>query len=162
MPMQNLHMLLISLLITLPCTVGCYTSSDKLIVGKPPKSAGGNPLVWIESEFKHKSTTISLGYRAGKPHDEGWVEPVAMLTRNGEFAPDAMVFHRLVDADGKQILSEEVATVYENAEGDVAGLYTQGKHRLPKDVSNCIVRFRIVLADLPDDAKPLIRDIIVP
>ncbi len=150
-------LILISLVLT--CGVGCNTSSDTLVVGRLPTSIGDEPLVWIEREYKHESTTISLGYRKGKSHADGLLEPVAMLTRDGEFATDAMVFHCVVDTDGKKTISEEVATMYENKEGEVAGLYTQGKHKSPQDASNFIVRFRIVLADVPE---PVIRDVKIP
>lgn len=118
-----------------------------------------DPLEWVERGIEHKGLAIALGYRRGRESVERSFEPVASITRDGKPVADAMVFCRLLSADGRVTLRDEVATVYEPSVGRDPALYAQGRLPAPEGASPCVVRFRVILSDVDQEWT---RDMQVP
>lgn len=102
-------------------------------------------LVWEGDPVKHSGTVILLGHHGKHLHAGEEVEAAVSIVRDGEPVSDAKVFNALLSADGKTVLAEEVATVYEPTTEEEPAHYAQGGLAIPKDVKEVVIRFRIVL-----------------
>lgn len=150
-------------LLLLGSWAGCLPASPDSSSAGPDDQPGESgavedKLVWVEEGIDHEDVVIALGYRTDRadPHE---VEPIAMITRDGSPVANAMVFSRLVSADGKEATGEEAATVYEPVPDSDTAHYAQGRLKLPSGASQCVVRIRIVL---PEGQQPWTRDMTIP
>jgi hypothetical protein len=109
------------------------------------------PPVWVERDIAHNDLLISLGYRGEKPQAGQAVEPVAMITRAGQPAADAMVFVSLASDQTSESGLADTPTVYEPPAGRSPGVYAQAKLQVPAGSAQCPVRFRIVLGEGEQD-----------
>ncbi|MCH7728795.1 MAG: hypothetical protein IH991_20270 [Planctomycetes bacterium] len=114
--------------------------------------------MWVEKGIRYEAVIIDLGYRDKVADGARWLEPVAMITRDRAPVANAMVFNSLVSADSSDVIGEEVATVYEPSPDSDTAWYTQGKLRFPDGISQCVVRFRIVL---PNSQQAWTRDVTI-
>ena len=90
-----------------------------------PSGGADDVLTWSK-ELKEQGYDISLGYHGTGLLAGGKVEPAVQITRDGKPVADAKVFNALLEANGKTVLAEEVATVYEPPSGDEPSHYAQG------------------------------------
>lgn len=122
--------------------------------GAVPHTHGeDDALVWEGDPVEHAGTTILLGHHGKHLHAGEEVEPAVSIVREDGPVADAKVFNALLSADGKTVLAEEVATVYEPTTDEEPAHYAQGSLVVPEDVKKVIIRFRIVLTG--EDAKTL-------
>jgi hypothetical protein len=77
----------------------------------------------------------------------GKVEPAVQITRDGKPVADAKVFNALLEANGKTMLAEEVATVYEPPSSDEPSHYAQGALKIPPRIREAVLRYRIILPE---------------
>lgn len=103
--------------------------------------------------------TISLGHRDANQHEDGWLEPIVAITKDGRPVADAMVFCRLVSTPKSAPVGDEIATVYEVDPSGTQGRYAQSKLRLPENDAEFAVRFRIIL---PETDEEWTRDVVLP
>lgn len=112
-------------------------------------SRGGaqvDALVW-NKEIDEQGYKIALGYHGSSLLAGSNVEPAVQITREGTPVADAKVFNALLDADGKTVLAEEVATVYEPPTTDEPSHYAQGALKIPSGTRQATLRYRIVLPE---------------
>lgn len=102
-------------------------------------------LVWVGEPREHAGTTIQLGHHGRHLHAGQKVEPAVSITRDGEPVSDAKVFNSLLSADGETVLAKEVPTIFEPTTEEEPAHYAQGALAIPEDVTNVVIRFRIVL-----------------
>jgi hypothetical protein len=129
------------------CLIGCGTSKPS----SPSKPANAEPIVWLEEGLDCEGAKVSVGYRGSKPKGGASLEPVVSITRDGSPVADAMVFDRLVSADGQTTHGAEAATVYEPAADGKSGNYEQGKLQLPENADGLALRVRVVLPESETD-----------
>ena len=103
-------------------------------------------LTWSK-ELKEQGYDISLGYHGTSLLAGGKVEPAVQITRDGKPVADAKVFNALLEANGKTVLAEEVATVYEPPSSDEPSHYAQGALKIPPGTREAVLRFRIILPE---------------
>lgn len=109
--------------------------------------AGGDALVWRGEPREHGDLKILLGHHGKHLHAGEAVEPAVSITRDGEPVDDVKVFNALVNADGKTVVAEEVATVFEPTSKEEPAHYAQGALTIPKGVQRVLIRYRIVASD---------------
>jgi hypothetical protein len=103
-------------------------------------------LLWIKV-LKEQGYDISLGHHGLTLLAGSKVEPAAQITREGKPIADAKVFNALLEANGKTVLAEEVATVYEPPSGNEPSHYAQGTLKIPSGTREAVLRYRIVLPE---------------
>jgi hypothetical protein len=108
--------------------------------------ADADTLMW-RKEVSEQGYNIALGHHGVSLLAGGKVEPAVQITRDGKPVADAKVFNALLDADGKTVLAEEVATVYEPPSSDEPSHYAQGALKIPPATRQVILRFRVVLPE---------------
>jgi hypothetical protein len=118
--------------------------------GSGHSHAGGDALVWKGEPRKDGDLQILLGHHGEHLHAGETVEPAVSITRNGKPVADLKVFNSLLSADGKTVLAEEVATVFEPTTDDEPAHYAQGGLAIPKGVDAVIIRYRISTSDSVD------------
>ena len=103
-------------------------------------------LTWSK-ELKEQGYDISLGYHGTSLLAGSKVEPAVQITRDGKPVADAKVFNALLEANGKTVLAEEVATVYEPPSSDEPSHYAQGALKIPPGTREAVLRYRIILPE---------------
>jgi hypothetical protein len=106
-------------------------------------NATDDALTWSK-ELKEQGYDISLGYHGSALLAGRKVEPAVQITRDGKPVADAKVFNALLDATGKTMLAEEVATVYEPPSSDEPSHYAQGALKIPPGTREAVLRYRII------------------
>jgi predicted small lipoprotein YifL len=114
--------------------------------GHSHSHAGDDSLVW-RHEDDEQGYHIALGHHGQTLHAGHAVEPAVGITLAGQPVADARVFNALLDADGKTVLAEEVATVYEPPSSFEPAHYAQGALRLPTAAQRVVIRYRVVLPE---------------
>lgn len=109
-------------------------------------NAAHDALTWSK-ELKEQGYDISLGYHGTSLLAGGKVEPAVKITRDGNPVADAKVFNALLEANGKTVLAEEVATVYEPPTSDEPPHYAQGSLKIPPGTREAVMRYRIILPE---------------
>ena len=109
-------------------------------------NAADDALLWLKV-LKEQGYEISLGHHGVALLAGRKVEPAVQITREGKPVADAKVFNALVEANGKTVLAEEVATVYEPPSGDEPSHYAQGTLKIPSGTREAVLRYRIVLPE---------------
>lgn len=109
-------------------------------------SADVDALMW-NKEIDEQGYKIALGHHGLSLLAGSKVEPAVQITRDGKPVADAKVFNALLDADGKTVLAEEVATVYEPPTTDEPSHYAQGAFKIPSGTRQATIRYRIVLPE---------------
>lgn len=151
---------LVSAALTLTLLAGCVPVSRKQSDAPPDINANSdsaksvasednvtNQVVWVEKGMTQEDVEIDLGYRRQVVNDVLWLEPVAVITRDGTPVADAMVFNRLNLTKSNDEGADELATLYGHAADSDILCYAHGKLRVPAGVSQCAIHFRIVLPD---------------
>jgi hypothetical protein len=111
-----------------------------------PGTGADDALTWSK-ELKEQGYDISLGHHGVTLLAGGKVEPAVQVTKDGKPVADAKVFNALLEANGKTVLAEEVATVYEPPSSDEPSHYAQGVLKIPPGTREAIFRFRIILPE---------------
>ena len=137
-------------------TLGCDTPDQPTDTpapetGHPHSHEGGDALVWVEEGVEHEGFVLALGHHGEHLHEASKLEPAISITRDGAAVADAKVFNSLISADGNEVISEEVATIYEPETDDEPAHYAQGKLYIPKGSQQYIIRFRIELPGVDDE-----------
>ena len=154
--MPNWRMFLSALVLTLLVSVGCQRSSSENATDiKTPTT----PPTWLEQGLEVEGRSISLGYRGSPPRAGESLEPTVAITQDGKPVAEAMVFLRLVAADGQTFLGDEVATVFEPATAGNVACYAQGKLRMPEKGDAAAIRFRLILPGRDEDWT---KDLVLP
>jgi len=109
-------------------------------------AAADDALTWSKA-IKEQGYDISLGYHGSALLAGRKVEPAVQITRDGKPVADAKVFNALLEANGKTMLAEEVATVYEPPSSDEPSHYAQGPLKIPPGTREAVLRFRIVFPE---------------
>jgi hypothetical protein len=109
-------------------------------------SATDDALLW-KKVVNDEGYQISLGHHGITLLAGGKVEPAVQITRDGKPVADAKVFNSLLEANGKTMLAEEVATVYEPPSGEEPSHYAQGTLKIPPGTREAVIRFRIELPE---------------
>jgi hypothetical protein len=109
-------------------------------------TATDDALLWIK-ELNDQGYEISLGHHGVTLLAGGQVEPAVQIKRDGKPVADAKVFNALLDANGKTVLAQEVATVYEPPTTDEPSHYAQSALKIPPGTREAVIRFRIVLPE---------------
>ena len=135
--------------------VGCVPVSRR---GSEVDEHRDGQVVWVEKGIAHEDVVIDFGYRNEVADGVRWIEPVAVITRDGKPVANAMVFNSLASAGGGSV-TEEVATRYTPSPDSDTAWYAQGKLLLSDDTAECAVRFRIVL---PSSQQAWTREITLP
>ena len=104
-------------------------------------------LVWVGKPKQHADLVIKLGHHGKHLHAGEKVEPAVSITHEGEAVDSAKVFNALFSADGTTQLAKEVATVFEPTTEEEPAHYAQGALIIPQEVSDIVIRFRIVISD---------------
>jgi hypothetical protein len=113
-------------------------------------NAAGDALLWIKV-LKEQGYDISLGHHGVALLAGSKVEPAVQITRDGKPIADAKVFNALFQADGRTVLAEEVATVYEPPSSDEPSHYAQGALKIPPGTREAMLRFRIILPEVKEE-----------
>jgi hypothetical protein len=103
-------------------------------------------LMW-RKEVSEQGFTIALGHHGVTLLAGSKVEPAVQITREGKPVADAKVFNSLLDADGKSVLEEEWATVYEPPTSEEPAHYAQAALKIPPGTREVTLRYRIVLPE---------------
>lgn len=111
-----------------------------------PGSAAGDALVW-NKEVDEQGFKVALGHHGATLLAGSDVEPAVQITREEKPIADAKVFNALLAPDGKTVLAEEVATVYEPPTTDEPSHYAQGTLKIPPGTREAIIRYRVVLPE---------------
>lgn len=109
-------------------------------------SADVDALLW-NKEIDEQGFKIALGHHGLSLLAGSNAEPAVQITRDGKPVDDAKVFNALLDADGKTVLAEEVATVYEPPTRNEPSHYAQGAFKIPRGTRQAMIRYRIVLPE---------------
>jgi hypothetical protein len=109
-------------------------------------NASDDALLWIKV-LKEQGYDISLGHHGVTLLAGSKVEPAAQITRDGKPIADAKVFNAMLEGNGKTVLAEEVATVYEPPSGNEPSHYAQGTLKIPSGTREAVLRYRIVLPE---------------
>ena len=110
--------------------------------------AGGahvDVLVW-NKEMDEQGYRIAVGHHGSSLLAGSKVEPAVQITRDGKPVADAKVFNALLDADGKTVLAEEVATVYEPPTTTSRRTMLRVRSRSHPAHGKPMLRYRIALA----------------
>src|SRR4051812_368853 len=83
--------------------IGCDFSKP----GPPAKATNAEPIVWLAEGLDCEGAKISVGYHGSNPKAGQSLEPVVSITRNEGPVADAMVFDRLVSAEGETMHGAE-------------------------------------------------------
>lgn len=102
-------------------------------------------LVWRGEPRTYAGLEIQLGHHGKQLHAGEEVEPAVSITYDGQPVSDAKVFNSLLSADGKSVLAEEVATVFEPTTEEEPAHYAQGALSIPQGVDKVVIHFRIAL-----------------
>lgn len=121
---------------------------DKKVTGGVEEGEA-NRVVWVETGIAREDVAIDLGYRFELADGARWIEPIAIVRREGASVANAMVFNSLASASGSELIAEEVATAYVPSPGSGTAWYAQGRLPVPAGISQFLLRFRIVLPDSP-------------
>ncbi|MEX0612533.1 MAG: hypothetical protein WD738_18855 [Pirellulales bacterium] len=108
--------------------------------------AGDDALMWRQ-EIDEQGYHIALGHHGRTLAAGHEVEPAVQITRDGQPVADAQVFNALLAGDGKTVLSDEAATVYEPPTSEEPAHYAQGALKIPADTRQVVIRYRIVLPE---------------
>jgi len=108
--------------------------------------AGDDALMWRQ-HIDEQGYRIALGHHGRTLIAGHEVEPAVQITRDGKPVADAQVFNALLAGDGKTVLIDEVATVYEPPSSEEPAHYAQGALKIPADARNVVIRYRIVLPE---------------
>jgi hypothetical protein len=122
--------------------VDTHNVSEAIAHGHGP--AADDALVWLQ-EVSEQGFDIAVGHHGHTLLAGGKVEPAVQITRDGQPVSDAKVFNALLAEDGKTILHEEVATVYEPPTAGEPSHYAQAVFTIPSGTRNLVIRYRIVL-----------------
>jgi hypothetical protein len=118
--------------------------------GPEPAASQGNAvddaLLWIKV-LKEQGYDISLGHHGVTLLAGSKVEPAVQITHDGKPIADAKVFNALLEANGKTVLAEEVAAVYEPPSGNEPSRYAQGTLKIPPGTREAVLRYRVVLPE---------------
>lgn len=115
-------------------------------------NAGNDALTWSKV-LKEQGYDISLGYHGTDLLAGGKVEPAVQIARDGKPVADAKVFNALLEANGKTVLAEEVATVYKPPSSDETSQYAEGALKIPPGTRDAVIRFRIILPEGKEERK---------
>ena len=115
-------------------------------------SASDDALTWSKV-LKEQQYDIYLGFHGANLLAGSSVEPAVQIIRDGKAVADAKVFNALFKADGKTILADEVATVYEPPTGDEPSHYAQGALKIPPGTREAVIRFRVILPESNEERK---------
>jgi hypothetical protein len=107
---------------------------------------GSDTLIW-KKELSEQGYKISLGHHGVELLAGTKVEPAVQITRDEKPVADAKVFNALLDSDGKTVLVDEVATIYEPPSSDEPSHYAQGELKIPSGKRAAVIRFRIILPE---------------
>ena len=118
--------------------------------GSDHHHVGGDALVWRGETREHMGLQIQLGHHGKSPQAGQMLEPAVSISRDGKPVPNLKVFNSLMSADGKTVLAEEVATVFEPTTKSEPAHYAQGALAIPKDVDGVIIKYRISTSDAVD------------
>lgn len=147
--MPNMRPFIVAGILAAALLAGCYRQP-----ATPPvtPSEQAIPLTLVEENIAHDGAKISLGHRGKQARAGEGIEPVALITKDGQPVADAMVFNGLVSVDGKTVDEADLATIY------APPLYGQAKLPIPAGAKQCVVRFRVILADSDEEWT---RDIVI-
>ena len=120
------------------CLAGCFGTSN---------NSDADPATWVEENIAMDDVSISLGHLEN--------EPVARVTRGGNAAADVMVFCGIAESKACDLLSYEVATIYDRE----SKLYVAEGFDVAAQESGTQVRFRVVL---PNTEQPWIGHMPLP
>jgi len=109
-------------------------------------AASGDTLLWLK-QINEQGYDLALGHHGSVLLAGDKVEPAVQVTQKGQPVADAKVFNALLAGDGKTVLAEEVATVYEPPTSEEPSHYAQGSLEIPPGTREAILRYRIVLPE---------------
>ena len=149
--------------LVLLCAVGCSPEAPDTAV-KQDESGHvhdpGDAMTWKRKEkIQDSEYETWFGHPGDHFHIGESFEPANAITQGEQAISDAQVFNRLVDSqNATEMITEESSTVHEPETDEEIAHYAQGELVLPKDVSECLIRFRVVL---PGQADEITRDVSV-
>ena len=144
--------------------VGCAAENDAPVNEPAMPTAthahtAGDNLVWpLKEAIADTSYEIWFGHHGDHFHGGDMIEPAIAITKDGQPVDSAEVSSGLVDADNADSISGEVAATFEPATDDEIAHYAQGKLTIPNNVKKITIRYRVSLADGPDDIT-ITRDV---
>jgi len=111
-----------------------------------PGTAAEDALLWLKT-LKEQGYEISLGHHGTTLLAGGKVEPAVQITKDGKPVANAKVFNAMLEANGKTVLAEEAATVYEPPSSDEPSHYAQGPLKIPSGTREAVLRYRVILPE---------------